>query len=495
MSICVEQLPVVLGTQPFQVNFQDAISLKPRQQSSFSVELKRLPAAIFTWSGNRTCFTGVVTSFWLLWWGLTVHLIHLNTDSRRWGWIEYRGPLSLITNFAWIVDASFQTKFFIKTTWQCCHVPWTVSHRPLTRCGTLDGIHNRWDFKVNFVEVIWWTSSHKLSLKLRLRRNLLILGSKIPSWINNLRHKLSLISRTFNNLFLSINPLRILTQLPLHLLHNQHLKRQNHQHLWHLHPHELAPVYLSILERWCSRWRNTVESQYPTQHETNFHHLHLHQFQSLRKLPATSIHQMMLQHHINDPIDDPGPNAWIQTTWQTSGLHPSQSSSSQIYKTNPSFVSTTILVQKKTLHVEKTKKGYVDHSSVSLPHDIEKYGHRDQDDPPTTGINSHASHSSTCNVGTPPTTVILQHQHSIKLLPPRPTHHQQVQSRGQWKDYPKSSYTSNASGWIDYTKPPASHHTQYDSSTKPLTAFSPDSNTTYPQPKPTITPVRFSPIL
>ena len=48
MSICVEQLPVVLGTQPFQVNFQDAISLKPRQQSSFSVELKRLPAAIFT---------------------------------------------------------------------------------------------------------------------------------------------------------------------------------------------------------------------------------------------------------------------------------------------------------------------------------------------------------------------------------------------------------------------------------------------------------------
>ena len=30
------------------------------------------------------------------------------------------------------------------------------------------------------------------------------------------------------------------------------------------------------------------------------------------------------------------------------------------------------------------------------------------------------------------------------------------QSWGQWKDYPKSSNTSNASGWIDYTKPPAS---------------------------------------
>ena len=65
-------------------------------------------------------------------------------------------------------------------------------------------------------------------------------------------------------------------------------------------------------------------------------------------------------------------------------------------------------------------------------------------------------------------------------------HHDQYttnkwQSRGQWKDYPKSSNTSNASGWIDYTKPPASHHTQYDSSTKPLTAFSSDSNTTYLQ--------------
>ena len=241
------------------------------------------------------------------WWGSTVHLIHLNTDSRRWEWIEYRGPLSLITNFAWIVDASFQTKFFHYNNLTVLPCSLDGFPPPPTRCGTLDGIHNRWDFKGNFVEVIWWTSSHKLSLKLRLRRNLLILGSKIPSWINNWRHKLSLISSTFNNSFLSINPLRILTQLPLHLLHNQHLKHQNHQHLWHLHPHKLAPVHPSTLKRWCSRWR-TRSNPVSNAAWTNFRHLHMHQFQSLHRLPATSIHLMMFQHHINDPTDDPGPN-------------------------------------------------------------------------------------------------------------------------------------------------------------------------------------------
>jgi hypothetical protein len=48
-------------------------------------------------------------------------------------------------------------------------------------------------------------------------------------------------------------------------------------------------------------------------------------------------------------------------------------------------------------------------------------------------------------------------------------------SWGQWKDYSKSSNTSNTSGWIDYTKP-ISDHNQYNSSTKPLTAYSSDHN-------------------
>ena len=55
------------------------------------------------------------------------------------------------------------------------------------------------------------------------------------------------------------------------------------------------------------------------------------------------------------------------------------------------------------------------------------------------------------------------------------------QSRGQWKDYSKSSNTSNASGWIDYTKPISdpSHH---NSSTKPLTAYSSYHNNPPRQP-------------
>ena len=44
----------------------------------------------------------------------------------------------------------------------------------------------------------------------------------------------------------------------------------------------------------------------------------------------------------------------------------------------------------------------------------------------TTRTNSHTSHSPTCIVGIPPTTVFLQHQHSDTILPLRPIHHQQV---------------------------------------------------------------------
>ena len=54
----------------------------------------------------------------VVWWGSSVHVIQgLNTDSRRWGWNENRGPLSLITNTAchcgciivWTVDFRFFT--------------------------------------------------------------------------------------------------------------------------------------------------------------------------------------------------------------------------------------------------------------------------------------------------------------------------------------------------------------------------------------------------
>ena len=56
-------------------------------------------------------------------------------------------------------------------------------------------------------------------------------------------------------------------------------------------------------------------------------------------------------------------------------------------------------------------------------------------------------------------------------------------SWGQWKDYPKSSNTSSASGWIDYTRPTTNDHSQYDPSTRPITAYSSDYGTASNQPR------------
>ena len=47
------------------------------------------------------------------------------------------------------------------------------------------------------------------------------------------------------------------------------------------------------------------------------------------------------------------------------------------------------------------------------------------------------------------------------------------QSTGQWKDYKKSYNQPHTKGqWIDYSKPPHSNTSPYDSSTRPITAFS-----------------------
>ena len=59
----------------------------------------------------------------------------------------------------------------------------------------------------------------------------------------------------------------------------------------------------------------------------------------------------------------------------------------------------------------------------------------------------------------------------------------QWQSLGQWKDYSISSNSSHPSKWIDYSKPSAGYHGSYDSSTKPLTAFSSDHTTSHRQKK------------
>ena len=59
-------------------------------------------------SRHRTC----LQVWWLLlfgrWWGSIVHVIHLNTDSRLWGWNENRGPraLSRLLHDLWMHPSS-----------------------------------------------------------------------------------------------------------------------------------------------------------------------------------------------------------------------------------------------------------------------------------------------------------------------------------------------------------------------------------------------------
>ena len=115
-----------------------------------------------------------------------------------------------------------------------------------TTCGP-SGTHKRWDFKVNFVAVILWTNSHRLSSKLRLRHNWRLSESKITSWINNWEYKLRHISSTFNSFFHSIH---------IHL--SPQLQCLIHQHRWHLNPHHRHPVHPSMQKRWCNRWRTRL---------------------------------------------------------------------------------------------------------------------------------------------------------------------------------------------------------------------------------------------
>ena len=102
---CVlKQFPAVSGNHLFWSSRDGR--LQPRQHSFGS--FKRQTAAIymtFEVTGHP-CRYGT-SFFYGSWWGSIVHVIHLITDSCRWGWLECRGPLSLITNFACVVVASF----------------------------------------------------------------------------------------------------------------------------------------------------------------------------------------------------------------------------------------------------------------------------------------------------------------------------------------------------------------------------------------------------
>ena len=204
------------------------------------------------------------------WWGSIVHVIHLNTDSRRWGWLEYRGPSSLITNLACVVDASSLFKLILQFTNLTVLPCFLDGILPFpTTCGP-SGTRRRWDFKVNFVAVILWTNSHRLSLKLRLRHNWWLSESKITSWINNWGYRLRHISSTFNSFCHSTNPRSI------HIHLSPQLQCLNHQHRWHLSPHHRVPMQPSMLKRWCNRWRTQWSPACKRSWSSVFVYVHIH---------------------------------------------------------------------------------------------------------------------------------------------------------------------------------------------------------------------------
>ena len=265
------------------------------------------------------------------WWGSIVHVIHLNTDSRRWGWLEYRGPSSLITNLACVVDASSLFKLILQFTNLTVLPCFLDGILPFpTTCGP-SGTRRRWDFKVNFVAVILWANSHRLSLKLRLRHNWWLSESKITSWINNWGYRLRHISSTFNSFCHSTNPRSI------HIHLSPQLQCLNHQHRWHLSPHHRVPMQPSMLKRWCNRWRTqwspACKRSWSRTKSATWTNLLLqlhHQVKSLHLFQVILLHLKKFYHHHNTliaalvlaPIDTVGHRTNVQSLFHEVPVEP-----------------------------------------------------------------------------------------------------------------------------------------------------------------------------
>jgi hypothetical protein len=196
---------------------------------------------------------------------------------------------------------------------------------------------------------------------------------------------------------------------------------------------------------------------------------------------------MKSQHHINDLTDDPGPNVIdLNPGDLTNDRSPFLAALAVTDPHDEPVVRHDLDLppEEDSPHQDMPQDDQAGLSRslcVQHPHDVEKYDieykmtihHKNQHTPATLQPASWEHHPQQSYY----TTNTQTHSYHYDQYATN-----KWQSRGQWKDYPKSSNTSNASGWIDYPKPPASHHNQYDSATKPLTAFSSDSNTTYHQP-------------
>ena len=123
----------------------------------------------------------------------------------------------------------------------------------LNRCGTLDGTHRLWDFKVNFVEVTWWINSLKPSLKLRPRHRLLFCVSKMPYSTNSSTHKPNLISNTSSSSFLSTN---LHNRFNLHLFHPLHNRTKTGDYS----SHTAGPSPSLSAEEMLQQMKHTAES-------------------------------------------------------------------------------------------------------------------------------------------------------------------------------------------------------------------------------------------
>ena len=228
-------------------------------------------------------------------------------------WNESRGPLSLITIPAWLVDASYM--FLLTSGFNFSNltlVPCSLDAFPtfLTLCGTLDGILSQWDFMVNFVEVIQWVNSLKLRLWCRSQH----FNNRMRCWINTSTHKLNLIATISNSLFHSTN-----LHNPFHLRqlhsnqHHQHqcLRHQTHRHLRPLQPTNLGLPRPAILmrcsNRWSPQWNPIFKQWWKRLKNVKSTLLHHKTFQTpcLHTLQAI-IRQLYNIHHLdNDPLDDP----------------------------------------------------------------------------------------------------------------------------------------------------------------------------------------------
>ena len=157
--------------------------------------------------------------------------------SRCWGWLDDRGPLSLLTNVAWIVGASCFELLFAVILLFCT---WLHHRRHVSLSLSLD---EQWlvILRANFAVEIWTTNGPKL----RPRPKSMHFNNSMRCWISSWPINPWLISSTSNSWFHT------------NILSQHHLKFQAHSQLNH---HRL--FHYEFNQHWQhSRWHNQANHQ------------------------------------------------------------------------------------------------------------------------------------------------------------------------------------------------------------------------------------------